>query len=189
MANDRSQIRGTVLVEDRRTERFFRELLVDLGFDKRKITFKPAPSGRGDAGDWVRAQYPAEVNLLRQKRHQRRLFLLAARDGDNEGLAKRKADLDRALDEQALDARQDSERIVTPVPTWSIETWLLALLGDATVDEDESRKRDFERRYPGKQEGQTLQDAAQAWRSKADQIPSVPSLADSKTEMNRMDLS
>ena len=187
MANERSRIRGTVLVEDRRTERFFRELLVGLGFDKRKITFKTAPSGRGDAGDWVRAQHPGEVTLLRQKRYQR-LFLLAVRDGDNDGVVIRKADLDHALREKGLDARQDDERIVTPVPTWSIETWLLALLGDATIDENESRKRDFERRYPGKQEGQALQDAAQAWRSKADQTPSVPSLADGKTEMNRMDL-
>lgn len=187
MANDRSQVRGTVLVEDRRTERFFRELLVELGFDKRKITFKPAPSGRGDAGDWVRAQHPDEVILLRRKRHQR-LFLLAVRDGDNDGVVTRKADLDGALREKGLNARQEGERIVTPVPTWSIETWILALLGDATVDENESRKRDFERRYPGKQEGQALQDAAQAWRNKADQTPSVPSLADSKTEMNRVDL-
>jgi hypothetical protein len=91
-----------------------------------------------------------------------------------------------------FDDLSDGERatiiLVTPVPTWSIESWLLALLGDATVDESESRKRDFERRHPGKQEGQAIQDAAQAWRGKADQIPSVPSLADSKTEMNRMDL-
>jgi hypothetical protein len=187
MANDRSQIRVILLGEDRRTDRFFTKLLVELGFDKGKITHKVAPSGQGDAGAWVRAQYPAEVNLLRRKRHQKGLLLLAARDGDNDGLAKRKADLDRALREKELDVRQDDERIITPVPTWSIETWLLALLDDATVGENESRKRDFERRYPEKQEQQALQDAAQAWRSKADQIPSVPSLADSKTEMSRID--
>jgi hypothetical protein len=187
MPNDRSQIRGTILVEDRRTERFFRELLVELGFDKRKITFKTAPSGQGDAGAWVRAQYPAEVNLLRRKSYQR-LFLLVARDGDNDGLARRKADLDHALREGVLDARQDGERIVTPVPTWSIDTWLLALLDNAAIDETESRKIDFENRYPGKREGQALRDAARAWHSRADQISSVPSLADSKTEVNRMDL-
>jgi hypothetical protein len=180
MASDRAKLRGTVLVEDRRTERFFRELLVRLGFDKRKFTFKPAPSGKGDAGAWVRAQYPFEVNVLRQKRHQQ-LCLVAVRDGDSAGVASKKADLDSAC------PRQEDERIAIPVPTWSIETWLLALLGDDTIDETASRKREFEDRYPGKEERQALRDAAQAWRSRADQVPSVPSLADGKTEMNRID--
>lgn len=189
MPGDRKQLRGTVLVEDRRTERFFRELLVRLGFDKRKLTFRTAPKGKGDAKAWVRAQsqYPYEVRLLRQKKYQR-LSLVAVRDGDNDGLAKRKIDLDSALRDAGLDPRQEAERIATPVPTWSIETWLLALLGDDTIEETASRKQDFEHRYPGKAERAALHDAAEAWRSRVDQVPSVPSLADSKTEMSRIDI-
>jgi hypothetical protein len=186
MPTDRKQLRGTVLAEDRRTERFFRELLDGLGFDKRKFNFKTAPSGKGDAGAWVRAQYPFEVRLLRQKRHQR-LSLIGARDGDNTGVVSRKADLDSALGDAMLAPRQSNERIANPVPTWSIETCLLALLGDATIDETTSRKRDFEGRYPGKEERQALRDAAQAWLNKVDLFPFVPSLADGKTEMSRID--
>ncbi len=185
MVNDRAQLRGTVLVEDRRTERFFRELLDRLGFDRRKLFFSPAPKGRGDAGDWVRKQHPMEVNLLRQKRHQR-LFLLSVRDGDNEGWVARKADLDDALRDAGLSPRQKDELIVTPVPTWSIETWLLALLGDDTINETESQKRTFEKSYPEKHERQALQDAAQAWRIRVNRVPSVPSLADSEIEMSRI---
>ena len=114
---------------------------------------------------------------------------MAVRDGDSAGLTSRKTDLDGALRDAELDPRQEDERIATPVPTWSIETWILALLGDASVDETVSRKRDFERRYPEKQERQALGDAAQAWRSRADQFPSVPSLTDSKIEMSRIDFS
>ncbi|MFL6209959.1 MAG: hypothetical protein ACJ74W_13970 [Pyrinomonadaceae bacterium] len=186
MTHNRAQLRGSLLVEDKRTERFFRELLDRLGFDKHKFRIIPLINGKGDARAWVRGQYISEVKLLRQKRHQR-LCLIAVRDGDNIGVASRKADLNSALCDVGLDPRQQDELIATPVPTWSIETWLLALLGDASVDETVSRKQDFQRRYPEKHERQSLRDAAHAWRNRADQIPSVPSLADGRTEMSRID--
>src|SRR6266436_995349 len=124
MANDRPQLRGTILSEDRRHERFLRELLVSLGFRKIRFRFETAPLGGGDAGAWVRARYPSEVNLLRQKRHQR-LALISMRDGDNQGWVSRKDDLDLTLTEAGLARREQRELIVNLVPTWSIETWLL----------------------------------------------------------------
>ena len=187
MPNDRKQFRGTVLSEDPRTESFFRKLLVHLDFEQKKLLFRTAPKGQGAASAWIRAQYPLEVKLLRKKRHQLGLFLIAVCDGDSDGLAHRKAGLGAALRAAGLAHRRKNERIATPVPTWSIETWLLALLGDDTVDENESQKRAFERRYPGELEGRALRDAAQAWRRRADQVPSVPSLADGKTEVERID--
>lgn len=190
MAIDRKQLRGTILSEDRRTESFFRELLVHLGFDKRRLTFLTAPEGKGDACAWVRSQsqYPAEVKLLRQKRHQQ-LFLVAVCDGDRGGVTKRRTALTDALSEAGLNPRQQDEHIAAPVPTWSIETWLLAVLGDDTVDESESQKREFEKRYPEKERGRDLRRAAQAWRYRADQIPSVPSLKDGRIELTRIDFS
>jgi hypothetical protein len=184
MPIERAKFRGTVLVEDRRTERFFRELLVRLGFLDNKLFFRTAPSGKGAASAWVRAQYMGEVRLVRQKRHQR-IFLIVVLDGDSTGMASKKRDLDIALDSP----RHEDERIANLVPTWSIETWLLALLEHSDIDETSSRKQDFERHYPGKQERQGIRDAAQVWRSRAHRIPTVPSLADSKTEMKRIDLS
>ena len=181
MPSDRRQLRGTVLVEDRRTERFFRNLLDCLGFDKRKFIFRPAPAGKGDAGVWVGAQYTAEVEILRKKRDQRHLALVAVRDGDNNGFVLEKAGLDSFV------KRKPDELIATPVPTWSIETWLLALLGDDTIDETGSQKQEFEKRYPGKAERQALREAAQAWRARTGQVPSVPSLSDGRAEMNRID--
>jgi hypothetical protein len=70
----------------------------------------------------------------------------------------------------------------------SIETWLLALLGES-VNEATSQKREFERRYPGKEERSALRDAAQAWLVRAGGIASIPSLADSIIEMRRIDVS
>jgi hypothetical protein len=107
-------------------------------------------------------------------------------DGDNADPVRRKGELDGCLRAQGMDPRQADERIALPVPTWSIETWLLALLGES-VDETTSQKRVFERRYPGK-ERSALREAAQAWRVRAGGIPSVPSLADSRIEMRRLDV-
>lgn len=180
MAIDRKKLRGKVLAEGRRDERFFRVLLEHLGLRIENVRFETAPSGRGDAKAWVRAQYVAQVELLRRKRHQR-LFLLAVRDGDEVGFVARKTDLDNSA------PRRDDESIAIPVPTWSIETWILALLGDESIEEDASRKLDFEKRYPGRAEGQALRDAARAWRHKANSIPSVPSLADGNTELSRIE--
>ena len=187
MPTDLRQLRGTVLVEDPRTERFVRELLLHLGFERHKLRFLPAPKGKGDAKAWIRApsQYPSEVRKVRQRRFQQ-VFLITVMDGDNADPVRRKGELDGCLRAQGMDPRQADERIALPVPTWSIETWLLALLGES-VDETTSQKRVFERRYPGK-ERSALREAAQAWRVRAGGIPSVPSLADSRIEMRRLDV-
>src|SRR5436190_2155568 len=131
MATDRKQFRGTVLSEDSRTERFFRELLVDLGFNKHKLYFRTAPRGKGDAKKWTCApsQYPSEVRGLRQVKQQR-VFLIVVLDGDNADPHQRKTELDDCLRSERLEVRQAAERIAAPVPTWSIETWILALLGE-----------------------------------------------------------
>lgn len=188
MSNERKQFRGTILAEDRRTEGFFRELLVHLGFNRNKLTFLTAPRGKGDACAWVRAQaqYPSEVRLLRQKTNQR-IFLIAICDGDSNGFTKRKETLEKVLADDGLNTRQNQERIATPVPTWSIETWLLALLGDENVQESIKLKPLFENRYPGKERRNAIRSAAQAWRTKVDQAVSVPSLRDGKTDLSRID--
>jgi len=120
--------------------------------------------------------------LLRRKRYQR-LCLIAVRDGDRDGYALRKADLDIALGSR----REPDEAIATLLPTWSIETWLLTLLGDDTLGEDASQKQKFENLYRGRAERYALRDAAQAWPNRADQVDSVPSLADGKAELGRID--
>jgi hypothetical protein len=187
MPSDRKKLRGLILTEDRRTQRFFKNLLVDLGFDRNRLRFVTAPSGKGNAALWVRSQYPDEVRLLRTKNYQQGLFLVAVRDGDNIGVRVRKADLDNALREAGLVPRNSKERIATPVPTWSIETWLLALLGDDDVDELSTRKQDFENEYrENDEETKALLDAAKAWRHKSKNL-SLPSLADSKSEMKKLD--
>lgn len=190
MANERQRVQGVVIAEDRRTERFFRHLLVTLGFDKRKVRFSTAPRGKGAAEAWVRKQYVPEVKELRRK-HVRR-FLMVVRDGDRAGVAQRKQELDLSLEAEGLPRRAADEPIATPVPTWAIENWLLGLLGQADVDEqqgpssDRTWKQVFESEH-AREETKALKDAAVAWSQSANMSNGLPSMADGREELERLD--
>jgi hypothetical protein len=183
MASERAKMRGAVLVEDRRSERFIRALLTHLGFQKNRIDFQIAPARHGAASHWVIKQFPAEVDLLRKKRQA--FFLIAMVDGDNVGVNGRKAEFDNALKEAGLEARQLGEIIATPIPTWSIETWLLALLGDNETDESKSGKFAFENAYR-RNEREALRSAVMEWHSRCAVAVRVPSLMDGKMEIERL---
>ncbi len=86
MASDREKLRGIVLAEDKRTERFCRALLRELGFKVRRFRFETAPAGEGAAEAWVARRYPDEVKVLRSKNYQQALRLIAVRDGDMVGV-------------------------------------------------------------------------------------------------------
>ncbi len=184
MPSDRQKLRGVVLAEDKRTERFFRDLLQMLGFKNRNFRFDTAPDGKGAGVAWVVRRYPAEVRVLRGKNFQQGLRLIAVRDSDNVGLRKRKQQLDQALRDASLVVRQPDEGIATPVPARNIETWLLALLGVVGLDETENYKHRFENEH-GANEKSVLRDASSAW-GKIDEA-SLLSLRDGSKEMERLD--
>jgi hypothetical protein len=194
MPGDRSRLRGVVLTEDRRTERFIRHLLVTLGFDKRNFEFKTAPSGGGAGEAWVLARYPAEVQAFRARSYQR-LCVIAVRDGDAVGVSQRKTELDDALMTLGMPPRQATERIGTPVPTWAIENWLLGLLGNTQVNEARGPtagqpakwKEVFEHDHRCS-ERDALKQAADAWPTHRSSASALPSLSDGGREFDRLDL-
>ncbi len=102
MASDREKLRGIVLAEDKRTERFCRALLRELGFKVRRFRFETAPAGEGAAEAWVARRYPGEVKVLRSKNYQQALRLIAVRDGDLVGVRIRKQELDQPLEAAGL---------------------------------------------------------------------------------------
>lgn len=184
MPNDRSKLRVKVLAEDKRQERFLRALFESLGFARRNISFNVAPAGAGAAEAWVRKRFPSEVKALRSKNYQTSLRLVAMRDGDAAGVTRRKNELMTELAGAGLDARQDGERIALPVPTWSIETWLLAILGSPDVSETESLKSAFP--PAGRSEREALLAAAANWPHASNTAAPLPSLADGVTEIARL---
>lgn len=179
-------MRGVVLCEDQLTEQFARKLLSALGFDtRRRIRFERAPAGEGSGEAWVRQRYPGEVRELRSKRHQRDLCLVAIRDGDRFGTHARKRELDEQLVSTQLAPRQASERIATPVPTWSIESWILALLGDIELDEGRPTKAELIRGH-GDRIGEAITAAVRAWCEGRAASSALPSLRDGVDELARI---
>jgi hypothetical protein len=185
MVSDRRQARGVVLAEDKRTERFFRHLLQTLGYDKSRFRFQTPPAGTGAAEAWVRKRYPGEIKLLRSKNYQHDLCAIVVRDGDRLGIERRKEELDAELNHAGLGRREPDERIATPVPTWSIETWLLALLGQDEINEAKPFNEAFEHRYPT--EKQALKEAARTWCDDPTTGESLASLRDGRLELARLD--
>ncbi len=108
---------------------------------------------------WVQQRYGEELKKLRAKNYQENLGLLCINDGDATGVDGRKVELNGRQNP----ARQPEEKVAIWVPTWSIETWLLSLLGHAGLDETQSYKATFEKNYKGapEQATKTLQDAYQ----------------------------
>ncbi len=82
-----------------------------------------------------------------------------------------------------MDDRRTSERIAICVPTWSIETWALHLLGTITVVETES--------YKGVYEGDetrgsvSIKSAVKNWLAREDAC-NLPSCADARAELRRL---
>ncbi len=193
MPTERQGVQGVVLSEDVRTESFVRRLLENLGYNKRKFRFETAPSGRGAAESWVRQRYPQKVKILRTREFERRC-LLAIRDGDRAGVAARKAELDQALQDEGMPHRRSDEHIATPVPTWSVENWLLDLLDEPRIDENQHApgagsptwKHRFEQ-VCGSDEKAALRQAAAEYCRRTSYASELPSLQDGRQEIDRLD--
>lgn len=182
MATDSSSLRVLCLVEDPEQDRFLRQLLLRLGFSRKRIRIERAPD-KGAAEAWIRKRYPGEVKVLRSKNFQTGLCLLAMPDGDRFGVARRKQQLEDELRTAGYAPRAAGERIATPVPTWNIETWLLFLLGDRSIDESRSYKTDFPPK--GVSEREAYEVAAAKWPSDVG-AAAPPSLLDAIKEISRL---
>lgn len=118
-----------------------------------------------------------------------RIGLIVAVDGDREGAARRRQELERALRDAGQPPRTSDEAIALCVPTWSIETWLLWLTGDDDVSETAPYK-DTPRYARASEAGSaTPRRAAMAFVEalpRDGEAERVPSLADARREVQRL---
>lgn len=70
--------------------------------------------------------------------------------------------MDTALDEAGLSRRESDERVALPFPQWSIESWLLVLLGDEAAESKDDKAR-YETRYGRPVDASTIKAAVGAW--------------------------
>jgi len=126
-------VRIILLCEDQQHATFVRSFLEKMGWVTRDLRLVLSPTGRGSAEYFVCNQFPKELRMVRSKRGER-AYLIVMVDGDSVGVAKRKASLKAACEEQGMAPPGDTDNVLICVPTWNIETWL-AYLGGEMVDE------------------------------------------------------
>lgn len=181
MGDDRSRMRLDVWCEDQLQSMFLRRLLIQIGFDGRRLEFHIAPKAAGSAERWVLSNYPSAVSRLRSKSYQRHLGLLAMRDGDRDGFEVRQAQMDAQLARYGIASRAPGERIALPFPQWCVESWLLVLLGHEAA-EAKADKQAFAGRV-GRGVAAAVAQAVRAWGGQP--APTV-SMLKAETELQRL---
>ena len=102
-------VRIVLLCEDRQHETFVRRFLRRDGWDLRNIRVQIAPHGRGSAEQFVREQFPKELQAVRSKRNER-VRLIVMIDGDDKGVRARRVSLDDACTAGAVATQQNRNR-------------------------------------------------------------------------------
>ena len=133
-------VRITLLCEDAQHEAFCKRLIRRLGWNLRNFRVERSPSGRGSAEQYVRARFPTELQALRSKGGEK-AYLVVMIDGDDKGVAERRASLDTACAERQIAPSGDADQVLISVPSWNIETWLAYLDGQVV----EESRRDYPR--------------------------------------------
>lgn len=128
------RIRTVILCEDRQQEVFARYFLTVCGI--RPVRVQVSPSGQGSGEQFVRENYPREVQTFRSKfPAQSDIRLVVLTDADTRTVRERFQQLENTLQENGLPIRQPREGIGVFIPKRNIETWIRFLKGQS-VDEE-----------------------------------------------------
>lgn len=94
------------------------------------------PGKKGCGSQYVREQFPREVQACRS-RHANTL-LIAITDADNLSVDEREQTLHNALAQSTYPAIQESDPVVILIPKWQVETWVKCLLGHTIREDDKT---------------------------------------------------
>lgn len=174
-----ARVSVVILGEDKQHIAFVRRILKKMGWTKPPRVV-PLSAGRGAGEHWVREQFPRELEELRRRHVAEALFVIL--DGDKDGPDRRKKMLEEQCRAVDIPFRSEKEPVAIFVPTWSMETWLAYLEGQA-VDESvrtyRKLRRERDSRWHVKQMAEMCRH--QSWRE-----PIPPSLQDARVEYHRV---
>ena len=117
-----------ILCEDRQQEVFARHFLISSGIDPHRIRPYTCPPGRQSGEQYVRINYPKHVISYRKKCNHIEIGLVIITDADMASVADKLSQLDQALLDENIPARQSKEKIGIFVPKRNIETWIHYLM-------------------------------------------------------------
>lgn len=113
-----------VICEDAEHRHFVRGYLSQLRFPMPRVHFEVAPSGKGDAKEWVRKRLIEEVGLIAARAKYLSVYCVVVVDCDQLSPVERR---DWLLKE--VDAQQLGDKLVCVTPSTNIEDWLARLDG------------------------------------------------------------
>ena len=114
-------------------------ILSIMEWRKRRFRVVKAPPGRGAADAFVRRRFVAELRQYRRRRVDRAVVVMV--DGGARGVARRIRELDDACRQSGVLPRSGEECVAAFVPTWSVETWLAYLDGEAVTQDRQDYPR------------------------------------------------
>ena len=173
-------VRIVLLCEDRQHETFVKRFLRRDGWNLRDFRVALSPQGRGSAEQFVREQFPRELQAIRAKGNEH-VRLIVMIDGDDKGVNARRDSLNAACEAQTLRTIGEADNVLICVPTWSIETWF-AFLDGGEVEESISGYRRLTRVRDCAVHVEIL---AEICRGQSQSPPLPPSLEDSCIQYNR----
>ncbi|MBN1655987.1 MAG: hypothetical protein JXA30_19625 [Deltaproteobacteria bacterium] len=125
----------------------------------------------------MRENFADELKAQR-KYAQERVGLVVVVDGDVQGVAARKKQLDDAAINAGLQKRKKSERVAICVPTRNIETWVVAICRDGDFNETDDYKQTVT--------PEEYRKAPRIWLGNENACP-LPSCLDARQEFTRLD--
>lgn len=129
-------VQAIVLCEGLQDSVFVRGVLVELGYDSRRIRILSFPhNGQGSAEQYVREQFAGAVRSHRSRVTRMKTILVVHTDADTNTVQARYDSLEEQLDAAELTGRGIREAIAVLIPKRNTETWI-HFFDDRTVDEE-----------------------------------------------------
>ena len=120
-----------LLSEHQQTDIFVKKFLTISGFKMNEIRSRVSPKGKGSGEQWVREQYPKELNESRKQSSA----LVVVTDADKKTVKQRIDSLDNTCVD-GIDRRKPNEPVAMIIPKRNIETWFAYLREDELVNEE-----------------------------------------------------
>ncbi|MGH9481924.1 MAG: hypothetical protein ACRD1L_07495 [Terriglobales bacterium] len=163
-----------VLVEDQEQQNLIRRFLEARG--QGWARYAPLPNGQGSGEQYVRQQFPRELENLRARMPRAQTILIVMTDADRLTTAQRRSQLAGAL---------PGEPVVILIPKRHVETWLGALNGHA-VNEDDDYHGQFSSTREINAAARALYASSRPNQPQPANCAHLPSLLDSLPEWSRI---
>ncbi|HVJ90997.1 MAG TPA: hypothetical protein VM580_14435 [Labilithrix sp.] len=173
------EVRVVVLFEDSAHSKFIRRLVARLKLVP--VRFIPCRDSTG-----VLRAMVDEVNVLREKRHQKNLGLVVVIDADGGGLSGRRKELLALIEKVDGGPRGEDERVALVVPALEIENWYVFLCcpEERPIDETRDYKPSPAWKKLDKDLAAAARKAVDAWTEPGREDP--PSLVEARLELGRV---